>query len=97
MLLVFEFFIRKLNTYLKFFFTLFFFCIKELITSKVIKGLYNGVTTIEINNLVAETAASMTTTHPDYALLAGRLAVSALHKETKDKFSGKKKNKFYDK
>jgi len=58
------------------------------ITLKVISGLYQGVTTVELDNLAAETAATMTTKHPDYALLAARIAVSNLHKETKKVFSG---------
>ncbi|OBZ81424.1 Ribonucleoside-diphosphate reductase large chain [Choanephora cucurbitarum] len=57
------------------------------ITQKVISGVYQGVTTIELDNLAAETAAYMTTTHPDYALLAARIAISNLHKETKKVFS----------
>ncbi|KAL5012031.1 hypothetical protein ScPMuIL_010582 [Solemya velum] len=57
------------------------------ITMKVINGLYPGVTTVELDNLAAETAATMTTKHPDYALLAARIAVSNLHKETKKVFS----------
>ena len=54
---------------------------------KVINGLYPGVTTVELDNLAAEMAATMTTKHPDYALLAARIAVSNLHKETKKRFS----------
>ncbi|KAL8592921.1 Ribonucleoside-diphosphate reductase large subunit [Nucella lapillus] len=57
------------------------------ITMKVINGLYPGVTTMELDNLAAETAATMTTEHPDYAVLAARIAVSNLHKETKKVFS----------
>ena len=57
------------------------------ITQRVISGVYQGVTTIELDNLAAETAASMTTLHPDYALLAARIAVSNLHKQTKKQFS----------
>uniref|UniRef100_A0A0K8R899 Ribonucleoside-diphosphate reductase n=1 Tax=Ixodes ricinus TaxID=34613 RepID=A0A0K8R899_IXORI len=57
------------------------------IAKKVINGLYEGVTTVELDNLAAETAATMTTKHPDYALLAARIAVSNLHKETKKSFS----------
>ena len=56
---------------------------------KVISGVYGGVTTTELDTLAAETAASMTTKHPDYAVLAARIAVSNLHKETKKPFSGK--------
>jgi len=54
----------------------------------VIEGLHPGVTTVELDNLAAETAATMTTKYPDYALLAARIAVSNLHKETKKVFSG---------
>ena len=57
------------------------------ITMKVINGLYPGVTTVELDNLAAETAAYLTTKHPDYGLLAARIAVSNLHKETTSKFS----------
>lgn len=55
---------------------------------KVVNGLYDGVKTTELDNLAAETAASMTTKHPDYAILAARIAISNLHKETNKSFSG---------
>lgn len=58
------------------------------ITFQVINGLYTGVTTQELDTLAAETAASMTTEHADYAVLAARISVSNLHKETKKLFSG---------
>ena len=58
-----------------------------LITLKVTQGIYDGITTNELDTLAAETAASLVTTHPDYAKLAGRLAVSNLHKTTPKKFS----------
>lgn len=58
-----------------------------LVAKKVIEGIYDGVTTTELDNLAAETAASMTVRHPDYALLASRIAVSNLHKNTKKSFS----------
>lgn len=45
-------------------------------------GLYKGVSTAELDNLAAETAADMTTIHPDYAILAARIAISNLHKNT---------------
>ncbi|XP_015683288.1 ribonucleoside-diphosphate reductase large subunit [Protobothrops mucrosquamatus] len=57
------------------------------ITMKVIQGLYSGVTTVELDTLAAETAATLTTKYPDYAILAARIAVSNLHKETKKVFS----------
>ena len=56
------------------------------VAMRVIEGLYDGVTTSELDNLAAETAATMTTTHPDYALLAARISVSNLHKNTKKSF-----------
>ncbi|MES2630286.1 MAG: ribonucleoside-diphosphate reductase subunit alpha [Bacteroidota bacterium] len=57
------------------------------ITLKVVEGLYDGVTTSGLDELAAEVAASNTVLHPDYALLASRIAVSNLHKNTKKSFS----------
>src|SRR6187549_1558621 len=57
------------------------------IAKKVISGIYDGVTTVELDNLAAETAASLTTKHPDFARLAARLAISNLHKVTSKSFS----------
>jgi hypothetical protein len=74
------------------------------VTQKVVAGVYQGVTTVELDvcphdasfpvtrstsfqNLAAETAAYLTTKHPDYAILAARIAISNLHKETKKNFS----------
>ncbi|MGY6562312.1 MAG: ribonucleoside-diphosphate reductase subunit alpha [Luteibaculaceae bacterium] len=57
------------------------------IAMKVIQGVFDGVTTTELDNLAAETAASSTVKHPDYALLASRIAVSNLHKNTKKSFT----------
>lgn len=57
------------------------------VAMRVIQGVYDGVTTIELDNLAAEVAASMTVKHPDYALLASRIAISNLHKNTKKSFS----------
>lgn len=54
---------------------------------KVINGLYDGVTTVELDNLAAEIAATMTTRHPDFAKLAARIAISNLHKVTSKSFS----------
>ena len=68
--------------------SLFVLLLQVTITMKVISGVYAGVTTSELDTLAAETAASMTTKHPDYAILAARIAVSNLHKETKKCFSG---------
>ena len=57
------------------------------VAMRVIEGLYDGVTTSELDNLASEIAATMTTTHPDYAKLAARISVSNLHKNTKKSFS----------
>jgi ribonucleoside-diphosphate reductase alpha chain len=57
------------------------------ICKKVIQGLYDGVTTSALDNLAAETAASMSAYHPDYAILAARIAVSNLHKNSNPSFS----------
>jgi len=59
----------------------------ELVAMKVIEGIYDGVSTSDLDNLAAEVAAAKTIDHPDYALLASRIAVSNLHKETKKTFS----------
>jgi ribonucleoside-diphosphate reductase alpha chain len=57
------------------------------VAQKVIEGLYDGVTTNQLDNLAAEVAASLTTRHPDYAQLAARIAISNLHKTTSRSFS----------
>jgi ribonucleoside-diphosphate reductase alpha chain len=57
------------------------------VSMRVIEGLYDGVTTSELDNLAAEIAATMTTSHPDYAKLAARISVSNLHKNTKKSFT----------
>ena len=57
------------------------------VAMRVIEGLYDGVTTSELDNLAAEIAATMTTTHPDYASLAARISISNLHKNTLKSFS----------
>ena len=59
----------------------------EAVAMKVIEGIYDGVLTTVLDNLAAEVAASKTIDHPDYALLASRIAISNLHKETKKTFS----------
>ena len=61
------------------------------VAKKVIEGLYDGVPTTELDNLAAETAAALTVKHPDYALLASRIAVSNLHKNTIKSFSATSK------
>ena len=57
------------------------------IAKKVIDGLYDGVSTQELDELAAETAATLTTKHPDFATLAARISVSNLHKTTSKSFS----------
>jgi ribonucleoside-diphosphate reductase alpha subunit len=59
----------------------------EMVAMKVIEGLFDGVATTDLDNLAAEVAASKTIDHPDYALLASRIAVSNMHKDTKKSFS----------
>ncbi|WP_293891330.1 ribonucleoside-diphosphate reductase subunit alpha [Flavobacterium sp.] len=65
------------------------------VTMRVIEGLYDGVTTSELDNLAAETAASMTIAHPDYAQLAARIAISNLHKNTNKSFSETMKEMYF--
>ncbi|KAJ1429730.1 Ribonucleotide reductase large subunit, C-terminal [Sesbania bispinosa] len=62
-------------------------CDPVLVSQKVCAGIYKGVTTTQLDELAAETAASMTTNHPDYASLAAKIVVSNLHKNTKESFS----------
>jgi ribonucleoside-diphosphate reductase alpha chain len=57
------------------------------VAKKVVDGIFEGVQTTELDNLAAETAASLTATHPDYAILASRIAVSNLHKNTHKSFT----------
>ena len=57
------------------------------LAQKVVSGLYDGIATTELDDLAAKTAASMAVDHPDYTMLAGRIAISSLHKETVDSFS----------
>lgn len=57
------------------------------VAKKVIVGMYDGIATTRLDELAAETAASLTALHPDYALLAARIAISNLHKETLKSFS----------
>ena len=60
--------------------------VKTIEIAKVIDGLYDGVSTQELDELAAETAATLTTKHPDFATLAARIAVSNLHKTTSKSF-----------
>ncbi len=57
------------------------------VAKKVIDGLYDGVSTTELDNLASEVCASLTVKHPDYATLAARIAISNLHKTTSQSFS----------
>ena len=57
------------------------------IAKKVIQGIYDNITTTELDNLAAETAAAQSTIHPDFSVLAARIAVSNLHKNTLKSFS----------
>ncbi len=64
------------------------------IAQKVIDGLYDGVSTVQLDDLAAEIAASMTTRHPDFAKLAARIAISNLHKVTSESFSNTMKHMY---
>ena len=59
----------------------------DLVSKKVIDGLYDGVTSRELDQLAAETAAGLTSVHPDYSLLASRLAITSFYKDTEKSFS----------
>lgn len=63
------------------------YVVAHRIAQKVIEGIYDGITTTQLDDLAATTAASMAVVHPDYAILAARIAVSNLHKNTKKVFS----------
>ena len=63
-----------------------------IIVIKVVNGLFPGVTTVELDNLAAEIAASMQSIHPDYGRLAARIFLSNLHKQTDKNFTGKSNN-----
>ncbi|CAK9261871.1 unnamed protein product [Sphagnum jensenii] len=70
-------------------------CEPVLVAQKVCMGVYKGVTTSQLDELAAETAAAMTANHPDYAILAARIAVSNLHKNTKNSFSETVKEMYF--
>ena len=65
------------------------------VVKKTISGLHDGITTTELDNLAAETAAGMASTHPDYSLLASRIAISRLYKSIIKPFS-KNAKRIYD-
>uniref|UniRef100_A0A914PUP9 Ribonucleoside-diphosphate reductase large subunit n=1 Tax=Panagrolaimus davidi TaxID=227884 RepID=A0A914PUP9_9BILA len=71
-------------------------CIAQAkIAEKVFNGIFDGVSTKEIDDLASEVAASMTTKHPDYSILAARISISKLQKETKNSFSEIIKDLYY--
>ena len=59
----------------------------DIIVGKVMAGVFDNVTTVDLDELAAQTCAYMTIVHPDYSVLAARIAVSNLHKQTKDSFA----------
>ena len=67
----------------------------ERIAQKVISGMYDGVTTTELDCLAAEITAYSSTIHPDFSVLAARIAISNLHKNTEKSFS-ENITKFYN-
>lgn len=58
-----------------------------IVAQKVVAGVYDGVSTVQLDDLASETAAFLTTQHPDYGRLAARIAVSNLHKQTLKSFT----------
>ena len=58
----------------------------DIVCAKVVKGIYDGVTTEILDNLSAETCAYMSIVHPDYSKLAARIVISNLHKKTETSF-----------
>ena len=59
----------------------------DVVSTKVVSGLYDGVSSTELDQLSAETAASMVTVHPDFGKLAARIAITALYKDVEKDFS----------
>ena len=59
----------------------------DIVSTKVVSGLYDGVSSAELDQLSAETAASMVTVHPDFGKLAARIAITALYKNVEKDFS----------
>jgi ribonucleoside-diphosphate reductase alpha chain len=59
----------------------------DIVSTKVVSGLYDGVSSTELDQLSAETAASMVTVHPDFGKLAARIAITALYKNVEKDFS----------
>ena len=53
-----------------------------VVVQKAVPGLYNEITSLEIDTYLAETAASLTVEHPDYSYLAARIKANSLHKDT---------------
>jgi ribonucleoside-diphosphate reductase alpha chain len=57
------------------------------VTQKVVSGLHDGVSAVEIDDLAAQTAAYLSTQHPDFSILAARISISNMHKQTSKAFS----------
>lgn len=57
------------------------------LAQKVCSNIYPGVKTSELDELAAQTCASLTTKHPEYGVLASRIAISNHHKKTSPSFS----------
>ncbi len=67
----------------------------DVVSTKVVSGLYDGVSSTELDQLSAETAASMVTVHPDFGKLAARIGITSLYKDVEKNFSNIAK-KLYD-
>jgi ribonucleoside-diphosphate reductase alpha subunit len=59
----------------------------SVVAQKICASLFDGIKTSEIDVYASETAASMSTRHPDYGKLAALLVVRNLHKQTAEKAS----------
>jgi hypothetical protein len=59
----------------------------DLIVKKVFNQMHNGIRTEELDKLAAETCGYMSLMHPDYSILASRISINNLHKETKENFA----------
>lgn len=57
------------------------------LAQQVLSQIYDNVKTEELDELTAQLAASLATTHPDWGILAARIAISNHHKKTEPKFS----------
>ena len=67
----------------------------DVIVSQMMDNMQNNIETSQIDSLLSETCAYLNMLHPDYSVLAARVAVSKLHKDTKDDFADFAKDLFF--